>query len=81
QIPVWWRWYYWASPVAWTIYGLVSTQVGDKNTDLVIPGAGTIPLKMFLKQYFGFEHDFLPAIAVAHVLWCVLFFLVFAYAI
>ncbi|OWM79107.1 hypothetical protein CDL15_Pgr003278 [Punica granatum] len=81
QIPLWWRWYYWASPVAWTIYGLVTTQVGDKNVDLVIPGAGTMPLKMFLKQYFGFEYDFLPAIAVAHVLWCVLFFLVFAYGI
>ncbi|KAI4365646.1 hypothetical protein MLD38_021612 [Melastoma candidum] len=26
QIPIWWRWYYWASPVAWTLYGLVTSQ-------------------------------------------------------
>ncbi|KAG5141732.1 hypothetical protein JHK82_017427 [Glycine max] len=29
SIPVWWRWYYWACPVAWTIYGLVASQFGD----------------------------------------------------
>ncbi|MBA0596224.1 hypothetical protein Gorai_013054, partial [Gossypium raimondii] len=25
EIPIWWRWYYWASPVAWTINGLVTS--------------------------------------------------------
>lgn len=78
QIPIWWRWYYWASPVAWTIYGLVTSQVGDKDTDLEIPGAGTAPLKDFLKQYLGFEYSFLPTVAVVHVAWCILFSLVFA---
>ncbi|KAL6577168.1 ABC transporter G member 34 [Orobanche minor] len=37
QIPIWWRWYYWASPVAWTIYGLVASQLGDKNLALEVP--------------------------------------------
>ncbi|KAK4596640.1 hypothetical protein RGQ29_014599 [Quercus rubra] len=37
QIPIWWRWYYWASLVAWTLYGLVTSQVGDKNASLEIP--------------------------------------------
>ncbi|RVW58199.1 Pleiotropic drug resistance protein 1 [Vitis vinifera] len=23
RIPVWWRWYYWICPVAWTLYGLL----------------------------------------------------------
>ncbi|KAK4784725.1 hypothetical protein SAY86_019093 [Trapa natans] len=81
QIPIWWRWYYWCSPVAWTINGLVTSQVGDKDADLVIPGAGTTPLKVFLKQYLGFEHDFLPVVAAAHLFFCILFFLVFAYGI
>ncbi|KAI6669859.1 hypothetical protein NL676_004744 [Syzygium grande] len=26
-IPVWWRWYYWCSPVAWTIYGIFASQI------------------------------------------------------
>ncbi|KAM6592902.1 hypothetical protein CsatA_000605 [Cannabis sativa] len=82
QIPIWWRWYYWASPVAWTLYGLVTSQVGDKSVDLELPGLGTsIPLKIFLKENLGFEYDFLPIVAVAHVGWVLLFFFVFAYGI
>ncbi|CAN6717057.1 unnamed protein product [Malus baccata var. baccata] len=73
QIPIWWRWYYWASPVSWTLYGLVTSQVGDKNGDLVLPGYGTMPLKKFLKDAFGFEYDFLPSVAAAHVGWVLLF--------
>ncbi|KAH7856193.1 hypothetical protein Vadar_033779 [Vaccinium darrowii] len=81
QIPVWWRWYYWASPVAWTLYGLVTSQVGDKSESLEIPGAGNVPVKAFLKSYMGFDYNFLPAVAVAHVGFVALFFLVFAYGI
>ncbi|KAH7856245.1 hypothetical protein Vadar_034432 [Vaccinium darrowii] len=77
QIPVWWRWYYWASPVAWTIYGLVTSQVGDKSDLLEIPGAGNVPVKAFLKSYMGFDYNFLPAVAVAHIGFVALFFFVF----
>ncbi|XP_030532381.1 pleiotropic drug resistance protein 2 [Rhodamnia argentea] len=81
QIPIWWRWYYWASPVAWTLYGLVTSQVGDKSGNLEIPGGVDMPLKQFLKQGLGFDYDFLPAVAVAHIGWVLLFFFVFAYGI
>nr|KYP71090.1 Pleiotropic drug resistance protein 2 [Cajanus cajan] len=81
QIPMWWRWYYWASPVAWTLYGLIASQLGDKNAELEIPGAGSMGMKEFLKQNLGFDHDFLPAVAVAHAGWVLLFTFVFAYGI
>ncbi|KAG5553360.1 hypothetical protein RHGRI_011287 [Rhododendron griersonianum] len=81
QIPIWWRWYYWASPVSWTLYGLVTSQVGDKDALLEVPGEGDVPLKLFLKYYLGFEYDFLPAVAVAHICWVIGFFFVFAYGI
>ncbi|KAJ4847789.1 hypothetical protein Tsubulata_003348 [Turnera subulata] len=81
QLPIWWRWYYWCSPVAWTLYGLVTSQVGDKSSNVGVPGSGNVPLKVFLKQYLGFEYDFLPAVAAAHIGWVVLFFFVFAYCI
>ncbi|KAG2686522.1 hypothetical protein I3760_09G009400 [Carya illinoinensis] len=81
QIPIWWRWYYWASPVAWTLYGLVTSQVGDKDTVLEIPGSGSMPLKTFLKEELGFDYDFLPVVAVVHLGWVLLFFFVFAYGI
>lgn len=81
QIPVWWTWYYWCSPVAWTIYGLITSQFGDKTMDLVIPGAGNMSVKGFLKDALGYDHDFLLAVAAAHIGWVVLFFCVFAYGI
>lgn len=81
QIPIWWRWYYWASPMAWTIYGLVTSQMGDNDADLVVAGLGSVPLKAFLKETFGFDYDFLPVVALVHVGWVLLFFFVFAYGI
>ncbi|KAK6138442.1 hypothetical protein DH2020_027817 [Rehmannia glutinosa] len=37
-IPIWWRWYYWASPVAWTIYGIFTSQIGDQTGELELTG-------------------------------------------
>ncbi|XP_048233510.1 pleiotropic drug resistance protein 1-like isoform X2 [Ricinus communis] len=28
RIPVWWRWYPWACPVSWTLYGLIASKFG-----------------------------------------------------
>ncbi|XP_011656194.1 ABC transporter G family member 34 [Cucumis sativus] len=77
-IPIWWRWYYWASHVAWTIYGLVASQVGDKDVEIEIPGFGNAALRMVLKQRFGYNYDFIPAVVAAHVVWVLIFFFVFA---
>ncbi|XP_074276933.1 ABC transporter G family member 39-like isoform X2 [Silene latifolia] len=81
-IPVWWRWYYWASPVAWTMYGLVTSQVGDNNSIVLqVPEVGSVPLPTYLKQLFGYDFHFLPFVVVAHLGWVFLFFIVFAYGI
>ncbi|OMO88726.1 Mitochodrial transcription termination factor-related protein [Corchorus olitorius] len=79
EIPIWWRWYYWASPVAWTIYGLVSSQVGDKLDMVEIPGAlSKMTVKDYLKTKLGFDYNFLPYVIVAHIGWVLLFLFVFA---
>lgn len=81
-IPVWWRWYYWGNPVSWTLYGLITSQVADKDSPLTIPGVlEPVSMKVFLKDTFGFEYSFLPAVAAAHLGFAILFFLVFAYGI
>ncbi|KAI5666595.1 hypothetical protein M9H77_16448 [Catharanthus roseus] len=81
-IPVWWRWYYWCSPVAWTIYGIFASQVGDKTNELQLPGTTQrIAVNKFLKDYLGYDHDFLIPVVFAHVGWVLLFFFVFAYGI
>lgn len=46
-----------------------------------ISGIGDIDLKTLLKEGFGFEHDFLPVVAVVHIAWILLFLFVFAYGI
>ena len=81
-IPIWWRWYYWGSPVAWTIYGLFASQVGDKDEPFEITGVpAPTTVKIFLKENLGFEYDFLIPVVVAHVGWVLIFFFVFAYGI
>ncbi|KZV57480.1 pleiotropic drug resistance protein 2-like [Dorcoceras hygrometricum] len=82
EIPIWWRWYYWGSPVSWTLYGLLTSQVGDKTSPLQVPGIEfDVPLKVYLQDYLGFKYDFLGAVAGAHVGWAILFCLAFAYGI
>ncbi|CAI9105563.1 OLC1v1004508C1 [Oldenlandia corymbosa var. corymbosa] len=80
-IPIWWRWYYWCSPVAWSIYGIFASQVGDKTGNIKLPDGSEMPLNKFLKDGLGYDHDFLIPVVFAHVGWVLLFFLVFAYGI
>ncbi|KAK0591662.1 hypothetical protein LWI29_030061 [Acer saccharum] len=81
QIPIWWRWYYWGSPVAWTVYGLVTSQVGDITTHVDVPGEISGTVKQYLKEHYGYDYDFLGAVAAAHVGFVLLFLFVFAYGI
>ena len=55
--------------------------MGDKNSPLKVPESADIPVKTYIKEMFGFEYDFLPVVAVAHIGWSLLFFFVFAYGI
>ncbi|KAJ4718269.1 Pleiotropic drug resistance ABC transporter [Melia azedarach] len=77
RIPVWWRWYYWASPVSWTLYGLVVSQFGDIEDEL--ESGETV--KQFLRSYFGFRHNFLGVVAVVVAGFTVCFAVIFAFGI
>ena len=78
RIPVWWRWYYWACPVAWTLYGLVTAEFGDIKDRLL---DRNVTVKQYLDDYFGFEHDFLGVVAAVIVGFTVLFLFIFAFSI
>ncbi|KAI3419000.1 uncharacterized protein J3R85_013510 [Psidium guajava] len=78
RIPGWWKWYYWANPVSWTLYGMVVSQYGDLTNKLE---DNDQPVKDFLRDYFGFRHDFLGAVAGAVVGFTFLFIFVFTFAI
>ncbi|XP_077209810.1 pleiotropic drug resistance protein 1-like [Tasmannia lanceolata] len=77
RIPVWWRWYYWACPVSWTIYGLVASQFGD-ITEVMETGD---QVDNFVRDYFGFEHKSLGWISAGVIGFTLLFAFVFALSI
>jgi len=66
------------------LYGLILSQFGDiktelKNTDGTADEYRTV--ENFVKEYFGFERDFLGVVAVVVVAWTVLFAFIFAFSI
>ncbi|XP_062089780.1 pleiotropic drug resistance protein 1-like isoform X2 [Humulus lupulus] len=79
RIPIWWRWYYWACPIAWTLYGLLVSQFGDVE-DVINAETGQT-VKEYLRSYFGFRHDFLGVVAFVNVLFALLFGTIFAFSI
>lgn len=80
-IPIWWRWYYWANPVSWTIYGIVASQFGENGGSLSVPGGSPVVVKQFFKDDLGIRHDFLGYVVLAHFAYVIAFFFVFGYSI
>ncbi|OVA12179.1 ABC transporter-like [Macleaya cordata] len=82
RIPIWWRWYYWADPISWTLYGLLTSQYGDVNEHVKLSdGVHSVPISHFLREVFGFRHDFLGIAGFVVVGFCVLFATIFAFAV
>jgi membrane-bound metal-dependent hydrolase YbcI (DUF457 family) len=66
--------------MAWTLYGLVTSQLGNVSSKINVSGS-EIEIRQYLAQHFGFHHSFLPYVAVWYVGMVLLFGLVFAYSI
>ncbi|XP_014500002.1 ABC transporter G family member 40 isoform X2 [Vigna radiata var. radiata] len=77
NIPVWWRWYYWACPVAWTLYGLAASQFGDVTSTVEVNET----VKEFMRRYFGYRDDFVGVAASVVVGFAVLFATIFALSV
>ncbi|AQK96511.1 ABC transporter G family member 36 [Zea mays] len=77
KVPIWWRWYCWICPVAWTLYGLVVSQYGDIMTEM----DDKRTVKVFVEDYFDFKHSWLGWVAAVVVAFGVLFATLFAFAI
>nr|GMC73370.1 pleiotropic drug resistance protein 1-like [Ipomoea batatas]GMC77656.1 pleiotropic drug resistance protein 1-like [Ipomoea batatas] len=73
--PVWWRWNFLLSPVAWTLYGLVASQFGDVQD--VLETSDTV--ETFLRTYFGYRRDFLGETAAILSAFVLFFALMFAF--
>ncbi|KAK7385522.1 hypothetical protein VNO78_31244 [Psophocarpus tetragonolobus] len=54
SIPGWWIWFYYISPIAWTLRGIITSQLGDVETKIVGPGfEGTV--KDYLAVTLGYD--------------------------
>ncbi|CAI5462796.1 unnamed protein product [Closterium sp. Yama58-4] len=82
QIPVWWQWFYWLTPISYSLYGLIESQLGDITTTVQQVGAtGTQTVASFLTDYFGFQYWFLPYAALVLVGLTIVFFFCYTYAV
>ncbi|KAJ9179101.1 hypothetical protein P3X46_010924 [Hevea brasiliensis] len=77
RMPAWCSWYYWICPVAWTLYGLVTSQFGDIKETLEIGET----VEHFVADYFGFKHDFLGLVAAVIFGFAILFAFTFAVSV
>ncbi|PSS03109.1 Pleiotropic drug resistance protein [Actinidia chinensis var. chinensis] len=80
QIPKWWIWMYYISPTSWTLKGMLTSQYGDIDKEIVVFGE-TKTVAAFLRDYFGYHHDHLPFVAVVLMIYPILFAILFAYCI
>ncbi|KAK4275216.1 hypothetical protein QN277_018340 [Acacia crassicarpa] len=80
HIPKWWLWLYYLCPLSWALNGMLTSQYGELNTEISAFG-GTSTVAAFLKDYFGFHHDFLGVTGVVLIVFPIVFAVTFAYCI
>ncbi|XP_037467333.1 ABC transporter G family member 41-like [Triticum dicoccoides] len=81
QIPRWWIWLYYISPMSWSLNVFFTTQFGDYNDRMIVVFAETKSVATFMKDYYGFRRDLLPLAAVALAVFPIVFAVLFGYSI
>uniref|UniRef100_A0A0D9XIH8 ABC transporter domain-containing protein n=1 Tax=Leersia perrieri TaxID=77586 RepID=A0A0D9XIH8_9ORYZ len=80
RIPGWWIWFYYICPVAWTLRGVITSQLGDVDTRIAGPGFdGTV--QEFLQQNLGFEQGMTGATVGVLIAFSLLFFSIYSLSI
>lgn len=68
RIPDYWAWFYYMNPFAWSIYGLVASQLGNDFTNSVNtygfdpddgPFGQDLYIAQFIYKYYGYDAEFL----------------------
>ncbi|KAK9836042.1 hypothetical protein WJX81_008449 [Elliptochloris bilobata] len=72
RMPGWWEWYSNVNPVAWSVYGLVASQLGDDYTYYVNTYGLDVStgkygedmwVAVFVQRYYGYDYTQLPRVA------------------
>ncbi|XVF32975.1 hypothetical protein REPUB_Repub17cG0128800 [Reevesia pubescens] len=77
-IPKWWVWLYWIVPTSWTLRGLLTSQYGDINQEIIAFGERKT-ISAFLESRYGFKHNYLPITAISLIAYPIFFASVFTY--
>ncbi|MBA0741426.1 hypothetical protein Gogos_014580 [Gossypium gossypioides] len=80
QFPKWWVWGYWISPSSWSLKGLLTSQYGDIEEEIMAFGEQKT-LNTFLDSQYEYKHRDLPIIAVVLLAFPLVFASVFTYGI
>ncbi|CAA0842345.1 ABC transporter G family member 31, partial [Striga hermonthica] len=80
SIPGWWIWFYYICPIAWTLRGIITSQLGDVETSIAGPGfEGSV--KEYINFRFGYGSGMLGVSVAVLIGFSVLFFAVFAISV
>ncbi|AQK39261.1 ABC transporter G family member 41 isoform X2 [Zea mays] len=81
QIPKWWLWLYYTSPMSWTLNVFFTTQFGYEDQKKIDVFGETKSVAAFLKDYFGFKRELLPLSAIVLAAFPIFFAALFGYSI
>lgn len=65
---MWWVWYLWISPVFWSLYGLVSTQLGDITDTMVLQNGSVTQVSLPHTGCMGWCKDVINLNSFQHML-------------
>ncbi|XP_021594312.1 pleiotropic drug resistance protein 3 [Manihot esculenta] len=80
RIPKWWLWLYYLCPTSWILNGMLTSQFGDINKEILVFGEKKT-VAAFLEDYFGFHHSFLGVIGAVLIIFPFVSASLFAYFI
>ncbi|XP_043723660.1 ABC transporter G family member 31-like isoform X2 [Telopea speciosissima] len=80
SIPGWWIWFYYICPVAWTLRGIISSQLGDVETLIVEPEfKGSV--KEYINVSLGYGPGMIGVSVAVLIAFIIFFFSVYAISI
>ncbi|CAH2079072.1 unnamed protein product [Thlaspi arvense] len=80
NIPKWWIWMYYLSPTSWVLNGLLTSQYGDMEKEIIAFGEKK-KVSAFLEDYFGYKYDSLALVALVLIAFPILLASLFAFFI
>jgi hypothetical protein len=80
QIPKWWLWLYYSSPMSWTLNMFFTTQFGYEDEKMITIFRENKSIAAFMRDY-NFRRELLPVAAIVLAAYPIIFASMFGYSI